>query len=176
EDGVVDPLSLLAYTNPENRFHWNVIAYDKDGELITKSNGYRLDDKTIGNLPFFYLKERELTNADRLLLDNKVDEALEEYKKNYVEDPDDIHSLRMITRLIGAQEEDYRITEKEETIPYLEELAIKSPSESTAGRLAMHYYEQYDWDNFHKWFDPYLDKEEEFDSYNQSIYASALMK
>ncbi len=175
EDGV-DPLSLLAYTNPENRFHWNVIAYDENGELITKSNGYRLDDKTIGNLPFFYLKERELTNADRLLLDYKVDEALEEYKENYVENPDDIHSLRMITRLIGAKEEDYRITEKEETIPYLEELAIKSPSESTTWRLAMHYYEQYDWANFHKWFDPYLDKKEELDSYDQSIYASALMK
>ncbi|WP_042142855.1 carboxypeptidase-like regulatory domain-containing protein [Paucisalibacillus sp. EB02] len=176
EDGVVDPVSLLAYTNPDNRFHWNVTAYDKDGKLITKSNGHRLDDKAIGNLPFFYLKERDLTNADRLLLDYKAGKALDEYKKNYQNNPDDLHSLRMITRLIGVNEEDYRLTEKEETIPYLEELALKSPSGDTTLRLAMHYYDHSDWENFHKWFDLYLDMVNKLDSYDQSIYASALMK
>lgn len=57
--------------NPEVRFSWNIEALDADGRLITRSNGYRLNEDTVGNMPFFYLKERELTTADQLLLDKK---------------------------------------------------------------------------------------------------------
>lgn len=49
--------------------------------------------------PIFYLKERELTKADQLLLDRKILEALELYKKELKESPNDSHSQRMVTRL-----------------------------------------------------------------------------
>ncbi|WP_412977251.1 hypothetical protein [Ornithinibacillus sp. 179-J 7C1 HS] len=176
EEGVVDPVSLLAYTNPENRFNWNVSAFDEDGNLITKSNGYRLDDKSIGDLPFFYLKERELTNADKLLLDNQKDEALKEYIINYENDSNDLHSLRMITRLIGVEDVGYGKKEDEKVVSYLEDLAIKSPSESTLFRLMHYYYDENKWEDFQKWFDKYIDIVKELNEYTQSIYASALMK
>lgn len=46
--------------NPEVRFSWNIEALDADGRLITRSNGYRLNEDTVGNMPFFYLKEESL--------------------------------------------------------------------------------------------------------------------
>lgn len=95
EPNSVDPITLLAFTNPNNRFSWSVDAFDENDELLTRSNGYRLGNDTIGHLPFFYLKMRTLTEADQLLLDKKFTEALEAYKVN----PEDKHSERMIKRL-----------------------------------------------------------------------------
>ncbi|MEK5107996.1 hypothetical protein MHI57_14815 [Cytobacillus sp. FSL K6-0129] len=95
EPGSVDPITLLAFTNPNNRFSWSVDAFDEHDELLTRSNGYRLGNDTIGHLPFFYLKMRTLTEADQLLLDKKFTEALKAYKTN----PEDKHSQRMIKRL-----------------------------------------------------------------------------
>ncbi|WP_281202997.1 hypothetical protein [Cytobacillus kochii] len=95
EPNSVDPNTLLAFTNPNNRFSWSVDAFDEHDKLLTRSNGYRLGNDTIGHLPFFYLKTRTLTEADQLLLDKKFTEALEAYKVNL----DDKHSERMIKRL-----------------------------------------------------------------------------
>ncbi|WP_225230819.1 carboxypeptidase-like regulatory domain-containing protein [Cytobacillus stercorigallinarum] len=95
EPDSVDPLTLLAFANPNNRFSWSVDAFDENDELLTRSNGYRLGNDTIGHLPFFYLKTRTLTEADQLLLDKKFTEALKAYKTN----PEDKHSQRMIKRL-----------------------------------------------------------------------------
>lgn len=176
EDNVVDPLSLLAYTNPENRLHWKVEAYDEEGKMITRSDGYRLDEDSFGNPPFFYLKQRELTEADRLLLDLKVDKSLQQYMENYKNNPNDVHSLRMIPRLIGIDARGQSAIRDDLAIPYLEDLALKSPSSNTLFQIVMYYYEQHDWDAFQKWFNLYIEIEKELNDYTQSIYASALMK
>ncbi|WP_313429333.1 carboxypeptidase regulatory-like domain-containing protein [Siminovitchia terrae] len=172
----VSPKSLLAFTNTNNRFYWSVDAYRADGKLLTSSSGYRLDEDTIGNLPFFYLKERSLTNADRLLLGKKLKKALAAYQSNYEKDPDDIHSLRMITRLIGA-ESDTNATENETSISYLQTYAEKTNSTQALFSLVDYYYEKQQWDSFNKWFNTYeAAVGNRLDEYDQAIYPSALMK
>ncbi|MBD8006315.1 carboxypeptidase regulatory-like domain-containing protein [Bacillus norwichensis] len=172
----ISPKSLLAFTNTNSQFYWSVDAYRANGERLTSSSGYRLDEDTIGNLPFFYLKERNLTKADRLLLSKKLKKALAAYQSNYEKDPDDIHSLRMIIRLIGA-ESDANATENEESIPYLQAYAEKTNSTQALFSLIDYYYEKQQWDSFHKWFNTYeAAVGNRLDEYDQAIYASALMK
>lgn len=173
----VSPKSLLAFTNTNNRFSWSVEAYRADGELITRSNGYRLDQDTMGNLPFFYLKERSMTKADQLLLDKKLKKALAAYQSNYEKDPDDIHSLRMIIRLMDAESSDKHATENEKSIPYLQAYAEKTNSPQAIFRLVEYYYEKQQWDSFNRWFNQYeAAAGGHLESYDQAIYASALMK
>lgn len=95
EMDTVNPITLLTFANPNNRFSWSIDAFNENDELLTRSNGYRLGNDTIGNLPFFYLKTRQLTKADQLLLDKKFTEALKAYKAT----PTDKHNQRMIKRL-----------------------------------------------------------------------------
>ncbi len=95
----VEPESLLGYANSDGEFSWYVKAYDQNGSVITQSNGYILNKQSMEKTPIFYLKERELTKADQLLLDRKIPEALELYKQAVKENPNDSHSKRMVTRL-----------------------------------------------------------------------------
>ncbi|MEN2768433.1 carboxypeptidase-like regulatory domain-containing protein [Ornithinibacillus xuwenensis] len=176
QNNTVDPNSILAYTNPENRLFWNVSAYNDSGELMTQSNGYRLDDNTIGNLPFFYLKERELTKADRLLLEGKTEEALELYQTNYTTNPEDVHSLRMVVRLIGLNGDGSTEKRSELALPYMEDFALKSTSAESVFDVVQYYYELQKWEDFNEWFARYVDRNGELNDYVHSIYASALMK
>lgn len=171
----VEPESILAFTDTENRLFWSVQAYRADGTLISRSDGYRLNEETIGNLPFFYLKERELTKADRLLRNRKIDQALTVYKDNYKKDTNDIHSLRMITRIIGV--EAMNSNHNEMVLPYWQALANKTSSPQSLFELVDYYYEKQDWDLFQQWFDRYVDSVGgHLDDYTQGVYASALMK
>lgn len=171
---IVSPKSLLAYTHPENRYYWKVAAYDENGKIITKSDGALLDDQSYGNLPFFYLKQRELTTTDQLLIDGKIQEALNEYKENYKQNPDDLHSLRMIIRLIGI-EEDHIHDRDELAISYMEDLAMKAPSPFNIHEVFLYYFNQRDWELFHKWFELYRKQVDILDEYDQSLYATVLM-
>lgn len=172
-----DTESLLAFTHTDNRFFWYVEAYDKDGNLFTQSNGYRLDKENIGNLPFFYLKERQMTKADQLLLDKKFHEALTAYKTNYENNNDDLHSLLMITRIFDAMSTVQNETEDEEVIPYFIALAEKTDSRRAQYRLIEYYYDKQNWNEFHKWFERYAtSNDNHLDAYDQSLYASGLMK
>lgn len=173
----ISPKSLLAFTNTNNRFSWTVEAYRADGELISRSNGYRLDEVTMGNLPFFYLKERNMTKADHLLLDKKLNKALAAYKSSYKKNPNDIHSLRMIVRLMNAESSSEHGTESKKGIPYLEAYAEKTNAPHAIFRLIEYYYEKQQWDAFHKWFDRYAAAvDDHLDGYDQGIYSSAIMK
>lgn len=176
DPSTVSPKSLLAFTNTNNRFSWSVEAYRADGELITRSNGYRLDEDTIGSLPFFYVKKRNMTKADHLLLDKKLNKALAAYKSNYEKNPNDIHSLRMIVRLINAQSDEH-LPESAKGIPYLEAYSEKTNAPDAIFRLVIYYYEKRQWDAFHNWFDRYAAAVDgHLEGYDQGIYASALMK
>lgn len=170
-----DPKSYLGFANPTNLLHWSVQAYDGEGNIISQSNGYRLDDETTGNLPFFYLKERELTSIDRILLNNKYEEALEKYIEAYERNPSDLHSLRMIIKLIGMEGDGTTETRDNLTISYMKDLAVKTDYPSITFDVAHFYYNQSNWEEFNKWMDLYLEKDGELTDYIQSIYASALM-
>lgn len=105
EDDVteVNGATLLAFMNPDNQMTWSVEAYGDDDQLLTTSQGYRLEKDAIGEIPIFHLKTRKLNEADQALLAGKVKKALSLYKANYEADQTDLTSLIMITRLVDIE-------------------------------------------------------------------------
>lgn len=173
----IDYSSVLGFADPRGRFFWNVEAYDVKGNLITQSHGYRLGADTFGNLPTFYLKNRELTKADRVLLKNKPEEALEMYKQNYAEDSDDLHSLLMICKIIGVEESVVNKSSKELAMPYLEELAEKAPNEILFLDILQYYYEKEDWQSYETWYERFEGiKGDILNEYIEGNHAMALLK
>jgi tetratricopeptide (TPR) repeat protein len=175
----VDHSSILGFTNPDGEFFWSVDAYDAEGKLLTRSSGYRLSDSSFGNLPFFKMPQHKLTAGDQLVRSGQIPEALAEYTRVYDNNPDELHALRMIIRLLQSKES---ITGKKEqpseVVPYLEKMVKLQPAtESYLYDLAHYAYEQKDWDTFNKWFEQYVRVlSEPMSDYVQSIYATALLK
>ncbi|WP_017812211.1 carboxypeptidase-like regulatory domain-containing protein [Paenibacillus shenyangensis] len=183
-DSVV-PESMLSFMNPNGRLSWNVIAYDSNGQQISQSSGYRLTRESMGNLPFFYLKNRTLTPADRILLDKNPEEALATYRQDVAANPQDTHALRMLTRLLSTKQSIMENTEGEaEYIKLMQRLLTLSPSSQDASTLADYYYRQQDWIAYNKYHALYLalndgsasENEIPLSSYDRSTYAVALMR
>ncbi|MNH82602.1 Beta-barrel assembly-enhancing protease [compost metagenome] len=177
---IPDPLSVLGFSNPEATYSWSIEAYDAEGKLLTRSNGYRLNSNTLGALPLLQIKSRTLSDADRLLLDGKVDEALSAYKQSAKQNPTDVHSLMMISKVMDAldhgQEDKQMLTE--EKFPYQKRLAELHPSADNWFRVADYYYSHNNWESFFtaykemkKYKDPGTD-----DTYDRSLYATVLLK
>jgi len=174
---VVVAKALLGMANPELRYSWFVEAYDANGRLLTRSDGYRLNEKTMGPLPFFYLKERELNSADRQMLTEKPDEALAEYRKAYEADLSDRHSLRMIARIYAgkASASGKRGLQAEE-IPYLEKLAELRES-SAAFTLFEEYATRKNWEKAERYYRIYDEASDGVPGgYALSRYATVLMQ
>ncbi|WP_150265539.1 hypothetical protein [Paenibacillus tepidiphilus] len=173
----IDPASLLSFADPESRFSWYIEAYGADGHIITRSNGYRLNENTVGNLPFFYYKERTLTAADRLVKDRKLAEAIEEYRRDVAADPQDSHSLKMLVHLLLAKSSHTKDSQvEEEAIRLLVKLVELQPSRETVSYLSYYYYNQSDWENYNRYHARYLSLvPDQPDGYTDSTHASALM-
>ncbi|GGD51465.1 hypothetical protein [Paenibacillus nasutitermitis] len=172
----VDPVTLLGFANTDNRFSWSVDAYDKNGQILTRSNGYRLNTDTLGNLPFFYMKERRMTTPDTLLMKGRLSEALALYKRAWSDNAGDVHSLRMIIRLLDAQALLSRDQTGEE-LPYLLRMMELNPSESYAYSILDAYYTQDDWNSYTDFRARYAHLlADQFSSYTQSVYGIVLMK
>lgn len=152
----VDPVSILAFTNRENKFSWSVKAFRQNGEMITQSNGYRLNEDSIGNLPFFYLQARDMTEADELFLDKKVEQAFEKYKEDYAKNPHDHHSLRMIVRMMGIEASQTGKTREEAVLPYLIKWAEVSKDPNVTLELADYYHKERNWEEYDYWYEKYL--------------------
>ncbi|MEI3604415.1 carboxypeptidase-like regulatory domain-containing protein [Pseudogracilibacillus sp. SE30717A] len=169
--------TLLAFANTEGIFFWSVEAYDQNDNLLSRSNGYRLNEDSIGELPFFYLKERELTDADQLLLNNKIEEALHSYEEAYKSDQNDIHSLRMISRLIGLKAKDEAM-ERKLVMPFLIDLVDKhAATADDVWRLVEYYYDLEDWHSFNNYFEQYSTMlNGDISEYDKALYAKSLMK
>lgn len=173
----IDYNSVLGFADPSGRFFWNVQAHNEDGDLLTQSQGYRLGEDTFGNLPMFYLKNRELTEADKVLLKNKPEEALGIYKESFEKNPDDLHSLLMISKIIGVESDVHNNSSKDLAIPYLEELARKAPSEAIFSDILEYHYEKKDWHSYDMWYGEYQKiKGDILDEYIEGMRAIALMK
>lgn len=172
------PSSLLGFADTNNRFSWSVEAYDANDRLITRSNGYRLNDNTIGNLPFFYLKERTMTAADQLVLEGRHEEALNAYQQQAKSNPSDIHSLRMAIRLLQARAvvmNDHQY--EDEAVPLLEQMMKLAPSEKYAFDLVYYYYKREQWTAYNQAYLDYVNLlAAEVNPYTQALHATALMK
>ncbi|WP_040951827.1 carboxypeptidase regulatory-like domain-containing protein [Gorillibacterium massiliense] len=153
----IDSNSLLGFSNPDNRFYWSVKAYDADGHLLSKSEGYRLKEAEAGNLPQFYLRQRTMTEADQLVKKRRYEEALAAYKSAYAADPGDAHSLNMILRLLESRNSfsDAK-TGEEDRLHYLELLTELRPTPENLANLASTYYEKRDWPIFNRSYGQYL--------------------
>lgn len=175
---IVDGSALLGFANPDKRYGWSVEAFDKSGRPISKSGGYRLNDESLGSLPFFYLKNRTLTEADRLLISDKLDAALAAYKTAYKSDNQDRHSLRMIIRIYEAQISGSKTQSlAHEAVPYLERMLEFSQSRTYLFQLFAYYSDKQDWSKVDDYYgllaEQWRDKPE---SFTQSFYGTALMK
>ncbi len=173
----VYPSSLLGFANPDSKFSWSIDAYDGQGHVITRSNGYRLNEETVGNLPFFYLKSRTLTAADQLVVDRKLEEALKAYHRDYAANPQDAHALKMLIHLMLAK---YSYTKdaglEDEAMALLRKLVELRPDVNYAFSLADYYYDRSDWENYSKYYAQYLKLNgEEPNVYGRSLNATALM-
>lgn len=174
----VDPADLLGFMDPNNRFFWGVEAYDANGKLLTKSAGYRLDDASIGNLPFFYIKQRELTETDRKVAQGSYDEALLEYREAYESNPNDVHSLYMTVRLLQAKA---AVTgddsTDDEAYRHLQKLVAVQPAPGNVRELLSYEYDRQNWTSYNDLFERYDRlREEPLSSYEQSTHATALLK
>ncbi|WP_108721958.1 carboxypeptidase-like regulatory domain-containing protein, partial [Paenibacillus ihuae] len=173
----VSPSSLLGFANPDSKFSWSIDAYDGQGHVITRSNGYRLNEETVGNLPFFYLKSRTLTAADQLVVDKKLEQALGAYRRDYTANPQDAHSLKMLIHLMLAKYSDTKDAGLEdEAMALLRKLVELRPDVSYAFSLADYYYDRSEWENYSKYYAQYLKLNgEEPNVYGRSLNATALM-
>ncbi|MCG5103915.1 carboxypeptidase-like regulatory domain-containing protein [Oceanobacillus alkalisoli] len=171
-----NPATMLGFENPEGHYSWNVKAFDKNGNLITQSNGYRLAEETIGNLPTMYLKQRELTAEDELLLAGELEQALDGYRNVLTSNPEDLHSLRMVARLIGIEADGSFSTTQKLQQPYYEQLAGLTADPIYIDQILRFYYEESDWEQFEKWYQKYKRSlKETIDPHTKSIHANALL-
>ncbi|WP_216830346.1 hypothetical protein [Alkalihalobacterium elongatum] len=166
---LLEPKKLLGLTNPAGSFSWSVRALDENGVEVGRSAGHRLNDETVGDIPFFQLKVRELTAADRLLLKERLDDALEAYKKDLEANPKDIHSLKMITSILSYQEigpNHYRV-ENPAYFDYMERLAELTGHPEHYFTLLEGAYEKKDWQEYDRWFKKYEQALETPNGHNQ---------
>lgn len=186
------PASLLGFTNPEARFSWSINAYTAQGDQIASSNGYRLNESDTGSLPFFYLTARELTEADRLLLAGKHEEALAAYEAVLEKSPQDLHSLRMAIRLLESQlslhrspeelanntsAQRERVNQETEYEARLLQMVKLHPAPTHLSKLTGFYYEQKDWAAFeHYYAQRAVDSQMPPTVYERSQYALAQMQ
>ncbi|MEJ8304779.1 carboxypeptidase-like regulatory domain-containing protein [Saccharibacillus sacchari] len=172
-----EPNSLLAYMNPEAKVSWSVEAYDAEGNKIAQSSGPRIDSTNSSDLPEFYLKQRSLTPADRLVLKKDLSQALNRYRDNVKADPNDTESLRMLTRLLYAKsqiKEDQ--SAQAELIPLLERLNEQSANPREIEKLLGLFYETADWENYERYYRLYQQSNEEAtSSYERSVHATSLL-
>ncbi|QHT60893.1 hypothetical protein GXP70_13665 [Paenibacillus lycopersici] len=172
-----DPVSLLAFANPGKRFYWSVAAYDSTGQALAQSNGYRLTPDTMGDLPFFTLKARKLTDADRLLLAGRIDEAKTAYRRAWDADPTDAYSLGKLIKLIEARNAGKASeADKQELLPYKQRMMALQPQLADCYWLMDFYIGSGDWAQAEHYYElaQQFAGQDSLDAI-QSAYASALL-
>ena len=176
KDDYFNPATMLGFENPGGHYSWNVKAFDENGNLITQSNGYRLAKETIGNLPTMYLKQRDLTAEDELLLAGELEQALDGYRDVLTSNPKDLHSLRMVARLIGIEADGSFSTAQKLQQPYYEQLAGLTEDSIYIDQVLRYYYEASDWEQYERWYQKYKPAlGETIDPHTKSLHANALL-
>jgi len=96
DEGRYNPQAYMGVFHPGSSVPIFVEAYDSRGNMIKSSVPMRLnfDEMTVINI-----HEEGLTEGDKLILERKPEEAIESYKSDLEKNPEDIHALRMLSKI-----------------------------------------------------------------------------
>ncbi|MGD6831738.1 hypothetical protein ACQCT5_06220 [Sutcliffiella halmapala] len=159
--------ALLGFSNPSSIFYWYVTAYDREGNLLARSNGYQKDAKA--GLPYFQISHNDLSAADEVLLEGDISGALDRYRENIDKNPEDVHSLNMV-RSLNIYEETYdRKVQLVKQKPYLIQLAELSPNIEVVSDLMEYYYYTKSWDDVERIYREYLSLDQ-YDLFVELLY------
>ncbi|MFC4807980.1 carboxypeptidase regulatory-like domain-containing protein [Paenibacillus sp. GCM10023250] len=174
---VPHPESLLGFANPGKRFSWSVEAYDEQGHKLSQSSGYRLTPNTMGELPYFVLNARQLTAGDRLLLANRMDEAMAAYQRAFAADPADVYSLGKIIKLYDVRDSAGKQAFAQEALPYRLHMLALRPDINNLFWLIQYYAGLGDWAKAEHYYALSLTLGRDDDlTYLQAEYSQALLK
>lgn len=174
----IEPAVLLGFMNPDQRYFWHVEAYDAEDRMLARSNGYRLDERSMGKLPFFRLKGRTLTDEDRLVLSGRFKEALAGYELKITERPDDVHALRMAVRLREAKRlGDDKTPMEDELLRHMQTLAELQPSVEHISRVMYAHYSRGEWKEYETQYARLVEMGADgLSSYDRANYAGVLLQ
>lgn len=125
----IHPYYLMSPLYHTGEYAYTIYAYDKAGNIMYDSKGVysgRVDDTV-------HIEANEWSEADKLLLDKKVEEAVELYKEQLKADPENLHVLKVLAKLYyygwiynkdsdGLEGKDYKVSKE-----YFEKLGKKLP-------------------------------------------------
>ncbi|NGZ74358.1 carboxypeptidase-like regulatory domain-containing protein [Saccharibacillus alkalitolerans] len=152
-----DPKDLLGFSDPDALVSWTVNAYDAQDRLIASSYGYRLNEINASSLPTFYLKRKNLSDADRLLLERKWTQAIETYRSEYEADGTDTHAVRMLADLLYIRSyADNQPRLEREAVSLLEEANERQPNMEDTYKLMSYFYERADWARYEHYYTLYV--------------------
>ncbi|MEK3885192.1 hypothetical protein [Paenibacillus sp. PL2-23] len=112
---------LLGRLHPGGEFIWSVEAYDAEGRKLSSSAGHYLDQETAA--PLFRISEQGMLEGDRLILQNKYEEAIAAYEEEGSD-----YALRVLARLAeqGITQEN---GDAAEALAYLRRLSAPLPQD-----------------------------------------------
>ncbi|MFD0961859.1 hypothetical protein [Paenibacillus chungangensis] len=90
---VIGATGLLGVVYPGGEFLWSVQAYDRNGLLLSSSEGYMLDPAPA--IPMFRISEDGMLRGDAYVLEGNYEEAI----KAYHEEGDSFYALRALATM-----------------------------------------------------------------------------
>ncbi len=88
----IEPGGILGYDHSPSTIIYGVKAFSEDGQLLARN----LDPHYLQR---FKYTGKSLSKADQLLYECKYEEAINAYEKNIQNNPDDVHSLKVLGML-----------------------------------------------------------------------------
>jgi tetratricopeptide (TPR) repeat protein len=95
-DGLVNIQAYLGIFFSEFKIPFSVTAYDKNDNIISSSSAIQ---EKYENLHIMLIPKAELLEGDELLINKKPEEALKSYEKHLANNPKDIHTIEVLTRM-----------------------------------------------------------------------------
>lgn len=95
-EGLVNIQSYLGAFFSEFKIPFSVTAYDKEDNIISNSSAIQ---EKYENLNIISIPKGDLIEGDRLLIDKKPEKALNSYEKHLANNPNDIHTIEVLTRM-----------------------------------------------------------------------------
>jgi tetratricopeptide (TPR) repeat protein len=94
----VEPSSILGVQYSGCEIFWGINAYSSDNKILSSSEGYKFHyDKN--SLNIINVEKKTPSSADKLLLEQKYEEAIAAYEEILEDEPDNIHALKVLAEL-----------------------------------------------------------------------------